>query len=366
MEIHEEDPAAVAGPLSNAANVAANPNRPKRVFSGMQPTGEPHLGNYIGAVKRWVQMQGSGSTNFFCIVDLHSVTIHQDPDELRKRTRSLAAVYLASGIDPDRSTLFIQSHVSAHAEACWLLNCVTPLGWLQKMTQFKDKSAKQESVSTGLLDYPVLQAADILLYDADQVPVGEDQKQHVELTRNIAERFNRLYGQEGSTFVLPEPVIPTVGARIMGLDDPTSKMSKSASSVRGHGIGLLDDPAEIERSFKRAVTDSSGEIRFSDAPERAGVNNLLTIYRAITGRTTEQVESDFANARGYGDLKMKVAETVIAELTPVRERYQQFMQDPAELDRLLARGAEQARAVAMPKLHQMMHRMGMVVPGYRG
>jgi tryptophanyl-tRNA synthetase len=203
------------------------------VFSGIQPSGEFHLGNYLGAVKHWVARQ-DGKINYFCIVDLHSLTLPQDPETLRRQTRSLAAILLACGIDPDKSTLFIQSHVSAHSEGCWLLNCITPLGWLQRMTQFKDKSARQESVGTGLLDYPVLQAADIMLYDAHEVPVGEDQKQHVELTRDIAQRFNHIYEQE--FFVIPEPVIPEVGARVMGLDDPTAKMSKSLAHIRGHAV----------------------------------------------------------------------------------------------------------------------------------
>ena len=328
----------------------------KRVFSGIQPTGEPHLGNYLGAFKQWVAGQDE-KENFFCIVDLHSLTVPYDPEGLRERTRKLAAVLFAAGIDPDKSTLFIQSQVSAHAEACWLLNCITPLGWLQKMTQFKDKSAKQESVGTGLLDYPVLMACDILLYDADEVPVGEDQKQHVELTRNIAGRFNHVYGD---TFVVPEPVIPKVAARVMGLDDPTAKMSKSAATVRGHAVGVLDDPKEIERSFKRAKTDSYNEILFSKDDDRAGVNNLLSIYQAVTGKNPEEVEADFADARGYGDLKMGVAEVVIEALRPIREESDKYLQDPASLDQMLARGAEQAREVAMPKLREMQEKMGLV------
>ena len=339
----------------------AQPQR-RRVFSGIQPSGDFQLGNYLGAVKNWVRGQAE-KENFFCIVDLHSLTVPQDPDDLRFRTRALAAILLAAGIDPDKSTLFIQSHVAAHAEGCWLLNCVTPLGWLQRMTQYKDKSAKQESVLMGLLDYPVLMAGDIILYDAHEVPVGDDQKQHVELARDIAERFNSIYG---NFFVVPQPVIPEVGARIMGLDDPTVKMSKSYAHIRGHAVRLLDDPKEIERSFKRAVTDSGNEIRFSNDPERAGVNNLLGIYKAITGKSVAEVEADFATARGYGDLKKGVAEVVIAELTPIRERYEQLMQDPAELDRLLARGAQQAREVSQPKVDQLKHLMGLVVPGADG
>jgi tryptophanyl-tRNA synthetase len=331
----------------------------KRVFSGIQPTGNTHIGNYLGAIKGWVEGQ-SDKENFFCVVDLHSLTVPQDPEELRYQTRAMAAMLLAAGIDPEKSVLFIQSHVTAHAEASWLLNCVTPLGWLQRMTQFKDKSAKQESVLTGLLDYPVLMAGDILLYDAHEVPVGDDQKQHVELSRDIAQRFNHIYEQE--FFVVPKPVIPEIGARIMGLDDPTAKMSKSLADKRGHAIRIADEPKEILRSFKRAVTDSGNEIRFSADPEKAGVNNLLSIYLTGTGKSKAEVEADFVDARGYGDLKNRVAEVVIEAITPLRERYDRLMQDPAELDRLLARGADQAREVATPKLDKMKEVMGLVLP----
>ena len=332
----------------------------KKVFSGIQPSGNTTIGNYLGAIKNWVDGQAE-KENFFCIVDLHSLTVPQDPAELRKQTRSMAALLLASGIDPDKSTLFIQSHVTAHAEGCWLLNCITPLGWLQRMTQFKDKSARQESVLTGLLDYPVLMAGDIIFYDADEVPVGDDQKQHVELTRDIAARFNSLYEEE--FFVIPQPIIPKAGARVMGLDDPTNKMSKSYAHIRGHSIGMFDDPKEILRSFKRAKTDSGREIEFSNDPEKAGVNNLLGIYKAVTGKSEADVVADFADARGYGDLKVGVAEVVIDVLTPIRERYDQLMADPAELDRLLAKGAEQATAVSQPKVDKMKEIMGLVLPG---
>jgi len=331
----------------------------KRVFSGIQPTGNIHLGNYLGAVKNWVDAQAD-KENFFCIVDLHSLTVPQDPDDLRFQTRALAAMLLACGIDPEKSTLFIQSHVKAHAEGAWLLNCVTPLGWLQRMTQFKDKSAKQESILTGLLTYPVLMAGDIIFYSADEVPVGDDQKQHVELTRDIAQSFNGRYSQ--NFFTVPTPIIPAVGARVMGLDDPTAKMSKSSADKRGHAIRLLDEPKEIMRSFKRAVTDSGREIAFSKEPEKAGVNNLLGIYKAVTGKSEEAVEADFADARGYGDLKVGVAEVVIEALNPIREKYGQLMEDPAELDRLLAIGAAQAEAVAQPKVDEMKRIMGLVVP----
>lgn len=331
----------------------------KRVFSGIQPTGNIHLGNYLGAVKNWVDAQEKNE-NFFCIVDLHSLTVPQDPDDLRFQTRALAAMLLACGIDPDKSTLFIQSHVKAHAEGAWLLNCVTPLGWLQRMTQFKDKSAKQESILTGLLTYPVLMAGDVIFYSANEVPVGEDQKQHVELMRDIAQSFNGRYSQP--FFTIPKPVIPVTGARVMGLDDPLAKMSKSSADKRGHAIRLLDEPKEILRSFKRAVTDSGREILFSDDPEKAGVNNLLGIYQAVTGKDKTAVVADFANARGYGDLKVGVAEVVIDALTPIRETYNQLMEDPAELDRLLAIGAAQAEAVAQPKVDEMKRIMGLVVP----
>lgn len=318
----------------------------KRVLSGIQPSGNIHLGNYLGAVKNWVAGQDE-KENFFCVVDLHSLTVPQDPVELRFQTRALAAMLLAAGIDPQKSTLFVQSHVTAHAEACWLLNCVTPLGWLQRMTQFKDKSAKQESVLVGLLDYPVLQAADILLYDAHEVPVGEDQKQHIELTRDIAQRFNHIYEEE--FFTLPEPKIPAIGARLMGLDDPTAKMSKSLAHVRGHAVRLLDDPKEIMRSFKKAVTDSGNEIRFSDDLEKAGVNNLLGIYKAVTGKPNDEVEADFANARGYGDLKKGVAEVVIEYLAPLQARYQALMDDPAGWIAFWRLGRNRQRPLLNPK-----------------
>ena len=332
--------------------------RRPRVFSGIQPSGDVHLGNYLGAIKRWAAEQGD-KENYFCVVDLHSLTVPQDPELLRRQTRSLAAMLLAAGLDPGQCTLFVQSHVSAHAEACWLLNCVTPIGWLHRMTQYKDRSTRQESVGAGLLVYPVLMAADILLYDTDEVPVGEDQQQHVELARDIAERFNRLHGE---IFVLPAAVIPAVGARVMGLDDPTVKMSKSYAHIEGHAIRMLDAPDAIRRAISRAVTDSGREIRFSDDLARAGVNNLLGIYQAVTGKTPPEVEADFADARGYGDLKRTVTDVVIAALTPIRERHAALMQDPAELDRLLARGADRARAVAGPKLDEMKRRMGLILP----
>ncbi len=332
--------------------------RHRTVFSGIQPSGDMQLGNYLGAVKGWVERQ-SEKKNYFCIVDLHAITAQQDPEELRHQTRSLAAMLFAAGLDPNLCTIFVQSHVPAHAEGCWLLNCVTPLGWLERMTQFKDKSEGRKSVSTGLLDYPVLMAADILLYDAHEVPVGDDQRQHVELTRDIAERFNRLYGE---TFVVPDAVIPEVGARVMGFDNPTMKMSKMYAHIRGHAVRMLDEPDEIRRTFRRAVTDSGKEIRFSDDPAIAGVNNILGIYKVITGRTEEEVEADFADARGYGDLKSRVAEVVIDELAPIRQRYYELMDDVGELERMLTVGAEQASAVSSAKVEEMKRRIGILVP----
>ncbi len=325
----------------------------KRVLSGIQPTGSLHLGNYLGAIKHWVEGQDV-KENYICIVDLHAITVYQDPEALRQSARRTAALLIACGIDPQRTTLFVQSHVRAHAEACWLLTCVTPLGWLERMTQFKDKSGKQETVGAGLLTYPVLQAADILLYDPDEVPVGEDQKQHVELTRDIAQRFNSLYGE---TFKLPEPVIPKVAARVMGLDDPTQKMSKSATGS-GHAVGLDEDDAQIVKTFKRSVTDSGREIVFSDKPEKAGVKNLLEIYRAITGKSQADVLADFADARGYGDLKTRVAEVVVEALAPIRGRSRELLEDPAELDRLMAVGADRASKHAEAKLALIKERMG--------
>ena len=328
------------------------------VFSGIQPSGQLHLGNYLGAIQQWVKLQDS-KTSFICIVDLHAITIQQDAKKLNAQTREVAALLLAAGIDPHRTTLFVQSHVRAHAEGSWLLSCVTPLGWLERMTQYKDKAARQGSVLTGLLTYPVLQAADILLYDANEVPVGEDQKQHIELTRDIAQRFNHLYGE---TFVLPEPVIRKSGARIMALDDPTAKMSKSESTAKGHAILLTDTDDDIRSAVKRATTDSGREIRFSNDPGKAGVNNLLSIYQLLTHKSGDEVEADFASARGYADLKKAVAEVVVEAVRPIRERYERFMADPAGLDRILADGAQRARTVAEPKVEQVKVRLGLVSP----
>ena len=328
-----------------------------RVFSGIQPSGEMHLGNYLGAVRQWVENQGKGKQNFYCIVDLHAHTILRDSQELRDNTRSLVAMLFACGLDPNISTIFIQSQVRAHAEACWLLNCVTPLGWLERMTQYKDKKDKLNSISAALLDYPVLQAGDIILYDANEVPIGEDQKQHVELARDIAQRFNNLFGE---TFVLPEPVVPDIGARVMNLSNPLSKMSKSFEENDGGVVGLLDSDAEIIKTIKRAVTDSSNEIKFSEDKDKAGVNNLLGIYKVITGKSVENVEKDFEGTKSYGVLKEKVGEIVVDTISPIRAKYQEFISDPSELDRLLVIGAENARSISEPKVMEMKNKMGFI------
>ncbi len=327
-----------------------------RVFSGVQPTNALHIGNYLGAIRRWVLEQDL-KENFYCVVDMHAITVPQDPTTLHRKTRELAALYIACGLDPQKCVIFVQSHVRAHAECCWILNCITPLGWLERMTQYKSKAAAQESVLTGLLDYPVLMASDILLYDADEVPVGEDQKQHVELTRDIAQRFNMLFGD---TFVVPAPIIPQSGARIRGFDDPSKKMSKSDAANRGHAVLLTDSPDEIRRTIKRAVTDTGREIVFSEAPEKLGVNNLLEIYELLTQQSRPEIEAHFTG-KGYGALKGEVAEVVVEGLRPIRERFNALMTEPGELDRILDDGAARAAAVAEPKVQEIKRRVGFVV-----
>jgi tryptophanyl-tRNA synthetase len=328
----------------------------KRVFSGVQPTGKIHLGNYIGAISVWAQNQNAFD-NIFCVVDLHAITIPEavDPTRLREKTLEVAALYLACGIDPRRSTIFVQSHVHEHSELAWILNCVTPVGWLQRMTQFKDKSRHSSVVGTGLLDYPVLQAADILLYDTDCVPVGEDQKQHVELARDIAQRFNSLWG---NVLRIPQPLIRTSGARIMGLDDPTAKMSKSIGAVRsGHSIGLLDPPDEIRRSILRSTTDSGSEISFDKSA--SGVRNLLVIYQSLSGENDEAVESRFTG-QGYAKLKRSVAELVIEKLGPIQAEYALLREDEPFLMGLLSRGSEQAQTIAALTLKRIKDAVGLL------
>ncbi len=324
----------------------------KRVFSGIQPSGDPHIGNYIGAIRNWVADQEEYD-NIFCVVDQHAITASYDPEELRRNVRQLVAVYLASGLDPSRCSLFVQSHVPEHTELAWLLMCVTPMGWLSRMTQFKEKSeGKQEQVSAGLFTYPVLMAADILLYQADGVPVGEDQKQHVELARDTAQRFNHLFGE---TFTVPQPIIRPVGARVMGLDDPTRKMAKSESG-QYHSIGLLDEPDRIRKKLARAVTDSHKEIVFD--PRRPGVFNLLTIYRSLSGQTQEEIETHF-EGKGYGDLKRELADVVIATLEPMQARFRELTEDPAYIDELLAEHAARVRVIASATMDKVRRVMGL-------
>jgi len=325
----------------------------KRVFSGIQPTGSLMIGNYLGAIQNYVKLQ-DGYDCVYCIVDLHAITVPQDPGVLKVRTREVAGLLLAAGIDPKRAILFIQSHVSAHSELAWILNCFIPMGWMQRMTQFKEKSARhKEQVSVGLFDYPALMAADILLYNTDVVPVGEDQKQHVELARDTAQRFNNIYGE---TLVLPEPFIPDIGARIMGLDDPTKKMSKS-ETVPGHAINLLDSPDDIRTKIMRATTDSLREIRFDES--RPGIFNLLTIYHLFSGRSRKEIEAQFVG-KGYNDFKKALAEVVIEGLRPLQERYKELTADPTRIDSLLADGAARARPTAEKVLAEVKKRVGLL------
>jgi tryptophanyl-tRNA synthetase len=338
---------------SSISQPAASSTKP-RVFSGAQPTGGLHLGNYLGALARWVEKQHERE-NIFCIVDLHALTVPENinPRELRERSRSLAALYLAAGIDPDSSIVFVQSHVHEHTELTWLLNCVTPLGWLYRMTQFKSKSDSAQSVGTGLLDYPVLMAADILLYDTDVVPVGEDQTQHIELTRDIAIRFNHLFGD---VFRIPKAEIPAAGARVMGLDNPEVKMSKSLAHQGGHAVELLDSDRVIRKTIMSAVTDSGREVQLEGASP--GIRNLLELYSTMRGVELQEAGREFAG-KGYGDLKKAVAEAAIDVITPIRTRYLELMADPAALDELLARGAGRARALAAPVLRRAQEAMGV-------
>lgn len=326
------------------------------VFSGVQPTSDSlHLGNALGAVRQWVDLQDDYQT-FFCVVDLHAITVAQDPAVLRRRTLVTAAQYLALGIDPDRSTIFVQSQVSAHAELSWVLGCFTGFGQASRMTQFKDKSQKQgaDSTTVGLFTYPVLQAADVLLYDTDLVPVGEDQRQHLELARDIAQRFNARFP---GTFVVPEVMIAKETAKIYDLAEPTAKMSKSAATDAGL-IGLLDDPKVSAKKIRSAVTDSDREIRF-DPVEKPGVSNLLSIQAAVTGRTVDDLVAGYAG-RGYGDLKSETAEAVADYVTPIRRRVDELLTDPAELQAILADGARRARDVADATLGRVYERLGFL------
>jgi tryptophanyl-tRNA synthetase len=322
----------------------------KRIFSGVQPTGNVHLGNYLGALRNWVTLQHQYES-FFCIVNLHAITTPQDPKLLAEKSRELARIYLAVGIDPNVSTIFMQSDVPEHAELTWILNCIARMSELERMTQFKDKARKQlGNVAVGMFDYPVLMAADILLYQTDLVPVGEDQKQHLELTRDLATRFNRDYGE---TFRIPEPYIPKVGARIMSLSDPSNKMSKSDDDANGC-VRLLDDADSIQRKFKRAVTDSGREIRYD--PTRPAITNLLTIFQLLTGQTPQQVEDHFAD-KGYAQLKQELADVTIEFLQPVQQRVRAI--NDQELTAILEQGAAKARGIAGATLQTVKERMGI-------
>jgi tryptophanyl-tRNA synthetase len=337
----------------------STPTARPRVLSGIQPTSESfHFGNYLGAVRQWVALQEDFEP-FFFIADMHAITVEQDPKVLRERTRGAAAQLLAAGVDPDRAAIFVQSHVPAHAQLGWVLQCLTGFGEARRMTQFKDKSAKggEGAASVGLFTYPILQAADILLYRPQYVPVGEDQRQHLELTRDLAQRFNHRYKK---TFRLPEPFIVKETAKILDLQDPNIKMSKSASSPSGI-LEMLDDPRRSAKKIRSAVTDSGSEVRF-DEEKKPGISNLLTIYATLTGRSVEDIETEYAG-RGYGDFKKDLGEVVVDFVTPFRDRTLQLLEDRAELDAVLRRGAEKAHDVAERTLADVYDRVGFVPLG---
>ncbi len=325
----------------------------KRVFSGIQPSGTLTIGNYLGAMKNFVKLQGEADC-LFCVVDLHAITVPQDPAALRQNTINLAALYLAAGINPEQATLFVQSHVPAHAELGWILQCVVHYGELGRMTQFKDKSQHRDVVTAGLFTYPALMAADILLYQTDLVPVGEDQKQHLELTRDLAERFNQRYGE---TFVIPDVYIPKVGGRIMSLEDPTKKMSKSDASA-GAYISMLDTPDVIRKKISRAVTDSGREVRF-DKENKAAVSNLLTIYSLCANVSISELEARY-EGQGYGQFKKDLAEVVVSELEPIQARYRELLATGEILD-VLRDGAERAKVIAEDTLKTVKERLGFVL-----
>ena len=324
----------------------------KIIYSGIHPSGDLTLGNYLGAVKNWAALQDEYNC-YYCVVDLHAITVRQDPAMLRKRTLDVMSILIASGIDPQENTLYMQSHVPAHAELAWILNCFTYMGELSRMTQFKEKSAKAgDNINAGLFTYPALMAADILLYQANLVPVGVDQKQHLELTRDVAARFNHIYGD---VFTIPEPYIPKAGAKIMSLQEPEKKMSKSDDNENAF-IALLDAPEVIARKMKRAVTDSDGEIRFSE--DKPGVSNLLTIYSAITGKSIADCEKEFAG-QGYGTLKQTVTDAVISELEPLQKRYQQIRTDKAFLEKVMTENAQKAAYAARKTLSKVQKKIGL-------
>lgn len=324
----------------------------KVIFSGMQPSGTITLGNYLGALKNWTSLQDEYNC-LYCIVDMHAITVKQEPAVLRKNARDLMMLYIAAGLDPEKNIIYMQSHVSAHAELAWILNCSTYMGELSRMTQFKDKSQKHsDNINAGLFTYPALMAADILLYQTDLVPVGVDQKQHLELTRDIAARFNNLYGE---TFKIPEAYIPKVGAKIMSLQEPTKKMSKSDQDANA-SITVIDDPDTIIRKFKRAVTDSDTEVRF-DVDNKPGVSNLMTIYSSITGQTMEAVQREF-EGKGYGDFKLRVGEAVVEELRPLQARFKELSSDKAYIDSMIKKNAETANYLATKTLRKVQKKVG--------
>ena len=331
------------------------PAKKKTIFSGIQPSGILTLGNYIGALRNWVSLQDSGEYDcIYCVVDLHALTVRQDPAALRRRCAETLALFIACGLDPEKNVMYCQSHVPAHSELSWLLGCFTYMGELQRMTQFKDKSQKHaDNINAGLLTYPVLMAADILLYQSDLVPIGADQKQHLELARDIAIRFNGLYG---NTFRLPEAYIPKTSARIMSLADPTKKMSKSDENVKAT-VFLLDPKDSIIKKFKSAVTDSEAEVVYREGKD--GINNLMSIYSAVTGKSFDEIQQEFAG-RGYGDFKMAVGETVAEELRPIREEYDRLMADKGYLESCYREGAEKARAISQRTLDKVYKKIGFL------
>lgn len=327
-------------------------NEKKVIFSGMQPSGVITLGNYLGALKNWTNLQDEYNC-LYCIVDMHAITVRQDPATLRKNARNLLMQYIAAGLNPEKNVIYYQSHVSAHAELAWILNCYTYMGELSRMTQFKEKSSTHgENINAGLFTYPALMAADILLFQTDLVPVGADQKQHLELARDIATRFNGLYGE---TFKVPEPYIGKVGARVMSLQEPTSKMSKSDEDTNA-SIYLMDDPDAIMRKFKRAVTDSDACVRF-DQETKPGISNLMSIYGAITGQTMEQIQSEF-EGKGYGDFKMRVGEAVVEELRPLQARFKELSSDKTYIDSIIKKNAETANYLATKTLRKVQKKVG--------
>jgi len=324
----------------------------KVIFSGIQPSGELTLGNYLGAIKNWVKLQEEYEC-YFCVVDLHAITVKQEPKDLRKRTLEVLAIYLASGIDPEKNTMFIQSHVSAHSEAAWLLTCSTYMGELSRMTQYKEKSKNSESVGAGLLTYPVLMAADILLYQTNLVPVGKDQTQHLEIARDIAERFNKTYSD---TFVIPEPYIGKLGAKVMDLQEPTKKMSKSGENINGF-ILIMDPPEVIRKKVNRAVTDSLGVVKYND--EQLGVKNLMTILMTITGMSIEEIEDKYKGL-GYAQFKKDVAEAIVAELEPIQIKIREYTGKKAYLEEIYKKGSEKANYVANKTLRKMQKKIGFI------